>query len=229
MVSLRASISTSAPSRGSMRRLRPPCCTPGRPASRRWRSAPPARGDADGGVFVLTIPQAPYRCPPGSVRAGLPGRPLLQDAQTASKVLVLDANPEIMSKKGLFTKAFNEHYGGIVEYRPNSNVTRDRCAQPHRDHRAGRAVRADVLNVVPPQAAATLARKAGLVNANNRWCQVDWVTMESTAAPGCARAGRRHVLGAGHAQVGPHGQPARQDGGRGHRRDCWAAVCRSPR
>jgi NADH dehydrogenase FAD-containing subunit len=43
--------------------------------------------------------------------------------------------------------------------------------------------------VVPPQAAGEIARQAGLVNANNRWCQVDWITLESTAAPGV------HVLG----------------------------------
>jgi NADPH-dependent 2,4-dienoyl-CoA reductase/sulfur reductase-like enzyme len=134
-----------------------------------------------------------------------------------------------MSKKGLFTKAFNEQYGGIVEYRANSNVTEIDARSRTAITELGERVRADVLNVMPSQAAGEIARKTGLVNANNRWCQVDWVTMESTAAPGRARAGRCHVVGAGHAQVGPHGQPARQDGGRGHRRDCWAAVCRSPR
>jgi sulfite dehydrogenase len=50
-------------------------------------------------------------------------------------------------------------------------------------------VRADVLNVIPPQRAGDIARSAGLVNINARWVGVNWLTMESTAAPGI------HVLG----------------------------------
>jgi sulfide dehydrogenase [flavocytochrome c] flavoprotein subunit len=49
-------------------------------------------------------------------------------------------------------------------------------------------VKADVLNVVPPQRAGDIARTAGLVNINNRWVGVNWLTMES-AVPGI------HVLG----------------------------------
>jgi len=50
-------------------------------------------------------------------------------------------------------------------------------------------LRADVLNVIPPQRAGDLARQAGLLNMNNRWVGVNWLTMESTVAPGI------HVLG----------------------------------
>jgi sulfite dehydrogenase len=50
-------------------------------------------------------------------------------------------------------------------------------------------VKADVLNVIPPQRGADIARSAGLLNTNNRWVGVDWLTMEATAAPGI------HVLG----------------------------------
>jgi sulfide dehydrogenase [flavocytochrome c] flavoprotein chain len=50
-------------------------------------------------------------------------------------------------------------------------------------------VKGDVLNVVPPHRAGDLALKAGLITTNNRWCSVDWRTMESTAVPGV------HVLG----------------------------------
>jgi sulfide dehydrogenase [flavocytochrome c] flavoprotein subunit len=46
-----------------------------------------------------------------------------------------------------------------------------------------------VLNVIPPQRAGDIARSAGLLNMNNRWVGVNWLTMESTAAPGV------HVLG----------------------------------
>jgi sulfite dehydrogenase len=143
----------------------------------------------DGGVYVLTVPLAPYRCPPGPYERACQVAHYFKTRKPKSKVIVLDANPEIMSKKGLFTKVFTEDYKGIIDYRPQNNVTeidaRGRVAVTE----LGDRIRADVLNVVPPQSAAALARSAGLVNANNRWCQVDWVTMESTAAPGI------HVLG----------------------------------
>jgi hypothetical protein len=37
-------------------------------------------------------------------------------------VLVLDANPEIQSKKSLFERAFAQYHAGILEYRPNAEL-----------------------------------------------------------------------------------------------------------
>jgi len=47
--------------------------TPGKRA-RNLGIAAPARGHADGGVFAITIPPAPFRCPPArtSALASLP-------------------------------------------------------------------------------------------------------------------------------------------------------------
>ena len=50
-------------------------------------------------------------------------------------------------------------------------------------------VKGDVLNVVPPHRAGDIAQKTGLITTNNRWCDVDWRTMESKAVKGV------HVLG----------------------------------
>jgi sulfide dehydrogenase [flavocytochrome c] flavoprotein chain len=143
----------------------------------------------DGGVFVMTIPKAPYRCPPGPYERACQIANYFSKAKPKSKVIVLDANPEIMSKKGLFTAVFNGQYKGMIDYRPNMNVTELDAKSNTAITELGDKVKADVLNIIPPQRAGEIARKAGLVNANNRWCQVDWVTMESTAAPGI------HVLG----------------------------------
>ena len=51
------------------------------------------------------------------------------------------------------------------------------------------AVKADVLNVVPPQRAGAIARAAGVVTANDRWCDVDFLTFESVKVKNV------HVLG----------------------------------
>jgi sulfide dehydrogenase [flavocytochrome c] flavoprotein chain len=143
----------------------------------------------DGGVFVMTIPKAPYRCPPGPYERACQVASYFSKAKPKSKVIVLDANPEIMSKKGLFTAVFNGQYKGMIDYRPNMNVTELDASSNTAITELGDKVKADVLNIIPAQRAGEIARKAGLVNANNRWCQVDWVTMESTAAAGI------HVLG----------------------------------
>jgi sulfite dehydrogenase len=141
---------------------------------------------ADGGVFALSIPRAPYRCPPGPYERACMVAAYFKQSKPKSKVLVLDANPEITSKKGLFEKAFKEHYAGILEYRPNAEL-KDVAGNVAKLEVED--VKADVLNVVPPQRAGDIARTAGLLNVNNRWVGVNWLTMESTAAPGI------HVLG----------------------------------
>ena len=144
----------------------------------------------DGGVFALAIPKSPYRCPPGPYERACMVASYLKLAKPRSKVLVLDANPEITSKKALFEKAFKEHYSGILEYRPNNDLksvslsSSAVLAKLEFDD-----LKADVLNVIPPQRGADLARSAGLLNMNNRWAGVNWLTLESTAAPGI------HVLG----------------------------------
>jgi sulfide dehydrogenase [flavocytochrome c] flavoprotein subunit len=75
----------------------------------------------DGGVFAISIPKVPYRCPPGPYeRACMVASYFKQPSP--SKVLVLDANPEIQSKKALFERAFKQHYEGILEYRANNEL-----------------------------------------------------------------------------------------------------------
>jgi sulfide dehydrogenase [flavocytochrome c] flavoprotein chain len=140
----------------------------------------------DGGVFAMFIPKVPYRCPPGPYERACMVASYLKTAKPKSKVLVLDGNVEIQSKKALFERAFKQHYDGMLEYRPNAELKElsGNVAKLEFED-----VKADVLNVIPPQRAGDLARSAGLLNMNNRWAGVNWLTMESTAAPGI------HVLG----------------------------------
>jgi sulfite dehydrogenase len=140
----------------------------------------------DGGVFAMFIPKAPYRCPPGPYERACVVASYLKTAKPKSKVLVLDGNPEITSKKGLFEKAFKDRYTDILEYRPNAELKELSGGVAKLEFED---VKADVLNVIPPQRGGDLARSAGLLNMNNRWVGVNWLTMESTAAPGV------HVIG----------------------------------
>lgn len=142
----------------------------------------------DGGVAAISIPLAPYRCPPGPYERACMIAAYFQQAKPRSKVLVLDANPDVTSKGPLFKRAWRDLYPGLVEYRPNSRAI-DVDAEANTIRLEVEDASADVLNVIPPQRAADLCVRAGLVTHNNRWCNVDWRTAESTAVKNV------HVLG----------------------------------
>ena len=143
----------------------------------------------DGGVFAICVPKVPYRCPPAPYERATLVAHYFKNNKPKSKVLILDANEDVVSKKGLFMKVWSENYMGIVEYRKEQNITGLDAATRTVKFDFGDPVKADVLNIIPPQMAGALARTAGLVNQNNRWCGVDWLSLESTAAKNI------HVIG----------------------------------
>jgi len=144
----------------------------------------------NGGVVVLSIPKAPYRCPPGPYeRACQVANLFKQKGNTRSKVVIMDANPDVQSKKGLFTKAWADLYKGMIEYNANMVVTELDLKGKRLMTETGDKIGGDVLNLIPPHRAGEIAMKAGLVTVNNLWCGVDWVTMESLAHKNV------HVLG----------------------------------
>ncbi|MEO7403269.1 MAG: NAD(P)/FAD-dependent oxidoreductase, partial [Burkholderiales bacterium] len=142
----------------------------------------------DGGVFVLSIPRAPYRCPPGPYERVCQVANYLKSSKPKSKIIVLDANENIVSKPALFRAAWDNYYKGMIDYRPNAEVKKVDAAAKTVSTDFD-TVKGDVLNVLPPMRAGDIAQKAGLITANNRWCGVDWLTMESIARK------EIHVLG----------------------------------
>jgi sulfide dehydrogenase [flavocytochrome c] flavoprotein chain len=138
----------------------------------------------DGGTVVMSIPLAPYRCPPGPYERACQIAHYLKTAKPRSKLLVLDANPDLVSKKGLFLSAWNNDYKGLIEYRANSNVTEVDVRGRQFVLELGDKIGGNVLNLIPPQRAGNIARDAGVITANNRWCEVDWTSMESVRVKG---------------------------------------------
>lgn len=132
----------------------------------------------DGGVFVMSIPAAPYRCPPGPYERACQVASYLKNNKPRSKVLILDANADITSKKGLFTAAWKELYPGMVEYRNSSTVVQVDVATKTAKLET-ESITADVLNIIPPMKAGTVANVAGVVGADGRWCAVDFLSYES--------------------------------------------------
>lgn len=163
---------------------------------------------SNGGTFVMTIPKAPYRCPPGPYeRACLVADYLKTSGRSASKVLVLDENlpkvagdrySAIQAEAHTFTTAFSQTHASVIEYVSGvSDIQIDPQTQAvsYTDSAGTHQVAAQAVNPIPPHRAAGSSpggwlAAAGLNNsADGRWCQVDVLSYQSTAAAGV------HVLG----------------------------------
>ena len=170
----------------------------------------------DGGVYALSIPLAPFRCPPGPYERASMVASYFKTAKPKSKLIIFDANDDIQSKKGLFLKAWKEHYDGMIEYRPKHKVTDVDAATKTLKFEFNDDFKGDVLNVIPNMRAGDIALNSGLATANKRWCEVDFLSFESIAVKNV------HVLGDA-IQIAP-GMPKSGHMANQHAKVCAAAV-----
>ena len=170
----------------------------------------------DGGVYAITVPEAPYRCPPGPYERACQVASYFKAAKPRSKVLILDANPDVTSKGPLFKKVWAEQYPGMVEFRGQHKAVAVDARTNTVKFEVQDDVKADVLNVLPPMRAGAVAVQAGLANANARWCNVNYLTFESTAAKDI------HVLG-DSIQIAP-GMPKSGHMANSHAKVAAAAI-----
>jgi NADPH-dependent 2,4-dienoyl-CoA reductase/sulfur reductase-like enzyme len=177
-----------------------------------WRAGPQTEllrtqlaGIPSNGTFVMTIPKAPYRCPPGPYeRACLVADFLKNYKGAASKVIVLDENASIQAEVDNFTYAFNTIHRGVIDYRSgvtSIQINPDTKAVTYIDQLGSSvSINAHVVNPIPPHRAAGSSSAGWLANAglNNslsngipdgRWCVVDVLSYESTVVAGV------HVIG----------------------------------
>ncbi len=143
----------------------------------------------DGGVYAISVPTAPYRCPPGPYERACQVASYFKQFKPKSKVLILDANDDVTSKGGLFKKAWASMYPGMIEYRPKHNVVAIDSRKKVIKFDVQDDVKADVLNILPMMRAGNIAVQSGLANSNARWVNVNYINFESTAAKDI------HVLG----------------------------------
>lgn len=137
-----------------------------------------------GGVFVMTIPDNPFRCPPGPYERISMVADYLKRKNPTAKIIALDAKNGF-SKQPLFQDAWKELYGAMVEWRGASDdgkVVRVHASTKEVETDFGQRVKGDVINVIPPQMAGKIARDAGLA-VESGWCPVKAETFESARAP----------------------------------------------
>ncbi|MFC3682520.1 FAD-dependent oxidoreductase [Hydrogenophaga luteola] len=145
----------------------------------------------DRDIFVMTIPKAPYRCPPGPYeRACVVADHLKSSGRAGCQVVVLDENPVIQAERHTFETAFAGLHAGVIRYIPNvTGIQIDPASKvvTYVDGVGGtQVINARVVNpIVPHRAAGSEAggwlAQAGLNNsADGRWAMVNVLSYEST-------------------------------------------------
>ena len=150
----------------------------------------------DGGTVIMTVPENPYRCPPGPYERASLIAYFLKTRKPRSKLLVLDSK-DAFSKQRLFQAAWAALYPGILEYVPLSaggKVTEVDAAALRVSTDFG-AHEGHVVNVIPPQRAGDIARVAGVADRSG-WCPVEPEDFESRLIPGIHVIGDAAITGA---------------------------------
>lgn len=167
-----------------------------------WKTSPDQTGVLrqqleampDGGVFVIASPMAPLRCPPAPYERVSLVANYFKRTKPRSKIILLDGNPDIASKKALFTAAWSKHYGfgsdnSLIDYRPN-NIPSRIDAKTMQLSTEFDDVKGDVINLIPPMRAGAITGPIGARTGDNgTWCPVDYRTYESTEVANV------HILG----------------------------------
>ena len=151
----------------------------------------------DGGVVIITVPEYPFRCPPGPYERASMIAHYLKHHKPRSKIIILDAK-ESFSKQGLFMQGWKQHYAGMIEWVSGSKggeVESVDVATRTVSSAVGNKHPADVLNIIPPQYAGKIAHTTGLVDPKG-WCPVNVRTFESTQHPGIHVIGDASMAGA---------------------------------
>lgn len=148
------------------------------------------------GVFLMNIPKAPYRCPPGPYERACVVADYIKRKRLGGKVIVCDANPGITAEPVNFGNAFSKTFKGIVEYKPNCTVQSVNSASRTFNTTLG-TISGTVANYLPDMKAGAMVSAAGLVDAGARWAAIDPLTYGSLRYP------EIHVIGDSQATAQP--------------------------
>jgi NADPH-dependent 2,4-dienoyl-CoA reductase/sulfur reductase-like enzyme len=149
----------------------------------------------EGGTVLMSVPDNPYRCPPGPYeRASLIAH-YLKTRKPRSKLIVLDAKDQF-SKQRLFQAAWKELYPDHLEWvglSQGGKVVSVDAAEMTLVTEFGKHKGA-VVNVIPPQRAAGFTEVAEVADSTG-WCPVDPVTFESRLVPNIHVVGDATIAG----------------------------------
>lgn len=149
----------------------------------------------EGGTFLMSVPNNPYRCPPGPYeRASLVAH-FLKNNNPAAKIIIVDGK-DSFSKQSLFMEGWKKLYPGMITHVPfaeNAGVN-DVSADTLTVNTAFESFSGDVVNFIPPQKAAEFLLRSGLAG-DGEWCPIDQATFESPFMPGVHVIGDSAIVG----------------------------------
>ncbi|MFZ4858166.1 MAG: FCSD flavin-binding domain-containing protein [Desulfuromonadaceae bacterium] len=128
--------------------------------------------------IIMSVPEAPYRCPPGPYERTCMIASYLKKNKPGSKIIVLDANPDVVSKGKLFKAAWKDYYEGIIEYKQEVEIKEINADSRSVITSAGE-FKGAVLNIIPDQKAGKMAYMGGLTPQGKRWTPVSALSFES--------------------------------------------------
>ena len=126
----------------------------------------------DGGVVVISAPGNPYRCPPAPYERATLIAHYLKHHKPASKLIILDSK-SLFPQMELFEESWGSEYKGLVEWVPgdkSGGVAKVLANEMSLVTLNGDHIKADVINIIPPQKASSIAVSAGCTLGD--WCPI---------------------------------------------------------
>ncbi len=145
--------------------------------------------DFEGGNFVISVPDGPYRCPPAPYERAAMVAHYMKKNGIEGKVILLDPKAKPAPKGPGFLAAYKELYPDIVEYRPSSlvkTVDLDKkevvVTVTHPDDRTEEVrVPYAAANLMPVNKASEIVAMAGVSTGKAGWGMMNSPTFQSKA------------------------------------------------
>jgi NADPH-dependent 2,4-dienoyl-CoA reductase/sulfur reductase-like enzyme len=132
----------------------------------------------DGGVFAISIPRAPYRCPPGPYERACQAAWVLQARETAQQGAGAGRQRGRHLEEGPLREGLERGLQGDRRVPAELRAHGRGCARDDAAIRDGDDVKADVINVIPPQRAGAIAAQAGVITATTAGAR--WISSRSS-------------------------------------------------
>jgi len=149
----------------------------------------------DGNIVIISVPASSISGPSAPYERASLIAAYLSVNKPRCKVLILDGKAEFSGREK-FARGWSALYHGMVEWVPaheGGKIVRVN-ASLNTVFSEGEKYRGGLVNIIPPQTAAAVARQSDLVDASG-WCPVNQKTFESTRHPNVHVVGDACVAG----------------------------------
>ncbi len=135
--------------------------------------------DFEGGDIVITVPPAPYRCPPAPYERAALIASMIKKNNLKAHIYFIDANERPIINSEGFLSAYYDLYKDIATYITSAQV-RDIDVHKRVVKTSHGDFKYDLANIIPPMKASNLLEEAGLLRKGQKWVEVNPLTFESS-------------------------------------------------